>query len=236
VQVLPQSIDEQLGALALEHMELGGPVSADETLQRAVRVAVARLERAQPGSFTFAPRVVESETVNAFALPGGPIVVFTGLLREAESPDQLAGVLAHEMAHVTRRHGLTRIAQSLGVVAAVQLLFGDVSGVMAVAVEVLHEGAVNSYSREQEHEADMDAVQRMRAAGLDAGALADFFELLAKKEGQLPSVLRWLGTHPDLAQRVRDVRAARGAAVEHEPLNIDWPEVQRRAAKVSPGS
>jgi beta-barrel assembly-enhancing protease len=237
VQALPQSIDEQLGALALEHMDLGGPVSTDEVLQRAVRVAIARLERAESGPFTFAPRVVESSTVNAFALPGGPIVVFTGLLREAESAEQLAGVLAHEMAHVTRRHGLTRIAQSLGVVSAVQLLFGDVSGVMAVAVEVLREGAVNSYSREQEHEADMDAVQRMRRAGLDPRALADFFELLAKKEGQLPSVMRWLGTHPELAQRVADVRAraAQSTPVAREPLNVDWPEVQRRAGKSGAG-
>jgi predicted Zn-dependent protease len=202
-------------------------------LQRAVRVALARLERADPGPFEFSPRVVESATVNAFALPGGPIVVYTGLLREAESAEQLAGVLAHEMAHVTRRHGMQRIAQSLGVVAAVQLLFGDVSGVMAVAVEVLREGAINSYSREQEHEADMDGVERLRWAGLDPRALADFFELLAKKEGQLPSVMRWLGTHPDLAQRVKDVRAraGRGGAVAREPLNIDWPEVQLRAAK-----
>jgi predicted Zn-dependent protease len=234
VQALPESIDKQVGALALEHVELGGPVSSDEVMQRAVRVAVARLDGALPGAFEFSPRVVESEAVNAFALPGGPIVVYTGLLREAESAEQLAGVLAHEMAHVTRRHGLERIAQSLGVVAAIQLLFGDVSGVMAVAVEVLRAGAVNSYSREQEHEADMDAVARMRKAGLDPGALADFFELLAKKEGQLPSVLRWLGTHPDLAQRVEDVRAkGAGAPIAREPLNVDWPEVQRRAARAA---
>jgi predicted Zn-dependent protease len=237
VQALPEAIDKQLGVLALEHMDLGGPTSSDEVLQRAVRVALGRLERADPGPFEFSPRVVESATVNAFALPGGQIVVYTGLLREAESAEQLAGVLAHEMAHVTRRHGMQRIAQSLGVVAAVQLLFGDVSGVMAVAVELLREGAINSYSREQEHEADMDGVERMRWAGLDPRALADFFELLGKKEGQLPSVLRWLGTHPDLAQRVKDVRAraARGPAVARQPLNIDWPEVQRRAGKGAAG-
>jgi predicted Zn-dependent protease len=235
VSALPESMDEQLGKLALEHMDLGGSVSTDAVLQRAVRVAVTRLEQAQLSPFKFDPRVVESSVVNAFALPGGPMVVYTGLLREAESVEQLAGVLAHEMAHVTRRHGMQRIAQSLGVVAGIQLLFGDVSGVMAVAVEVLREGAINSYSREQEHEADMDAVERMRKARLDPASLASFFELLAKKEGQLPSVLRWLGTHPDLAQRVRDVRtrAARGAPVTREPLNVDWAEVQRRAGKAS---
>jgi predicted Zn-dependent protease len=234
LEALPVDVDRQLGQLALEHMELGGSPSSDEVLQRAVRLVMQRLEQAEPSGFTFAPRVLQASTVNAFALPGGPIVIYTGLLREAESADQLAGVLAHEMAHVTRRHGLTRIAQSVGVVAAVQLLFGDLSGVAAIAVEVLREGAINSYSRVQEHEADMDAVERLRKARLDPLALADFFALLEKREDALPGI-GWLGTHPELAQRVKDVRqrAARAPLPSREPLNIDWSDVRRRAGQTS---
>lgn len=233
VHVLPRSVDEQLGETAIAHMDLKGPVEDDPVLTQAIDRIMKRLATGPVDGFTFEVRVVDAPIVNAFALPGGQVVVYTGLIRAAETPEQLAGVLAHEMAHVTRRHGMQRIAQSLGVIAGVQLLFGDVSGVAAVAVELLREGAINSYSREQEHEADMDAVRTLAQARVDPAALADFFALLQAKEGKLPSMVSWLGTHPDLARRVRDVRAAAGAQKrgEAEPLLDDWAEVQRRAGK-----
>jgi Zn-dependent protease with chaperone function len=232
---VPTSFDKKLGKLALENMDMGGEVSTDKVLNEAVKKVVERLAKTQPSPFRFEARVVHSSVVNAFALPGGPIIINTGLLREAATADQLAGVLAHEMAHVIRRHGLARIAQSVGVVTVIQLMFGDVSGVMAVGLELLRMGTLNSYSRVHEHEADMDAIEHMRRAQLEPGALADFFVTLAKKEGELPSSLSWLGTHPELNTRIRDVRnrvEQRGEA-EVKEIAIDWGEVQRHAGKDS---
>ncbi len=80
------------------------------------------------------------------------MVVYAGLIRAARHRNSWPAYWRTEMAHVTRRHGMRRIAQLIGIVAGIQLLFGDVSGLAAVAVQVLQEGAVNSYSREQEHE------------------------------------------------------------------------------------
>jgi Zn-dependent protease with chaperone function len=230
LRALPLEADKQVGKLAIENMDLGGSKVRDKVLEDAVKVVLTRLSKAQGSSFRFEPRVVDSDKVNAFALPGGPIVVYTGLLREAESPEEFAGVLAHEMAHVTRRHGMQRIGQSLGVVALIQLLFGDVSGVMAVAVELLRAGTINSYGRDQEREADLDAVDRMRAAGLSPAALADFFARLQKEEGSL-TIPAWLGDHPDLEERVRAVRARAKAlgSVTPKPLGLDWEEVRRHA-------
>jgi beta-barrel assembly-enhancing protease len=235
VTMLPASVDEQLGELAIEHMDLQGPVIEDAVLRAGIERVVQRLSPAASASgFKFQFRVVDAPIVNAFALPGGQVVVYTGLLRAAQSPEQLAGVLAHEMAHVTRRHGMQRIAQSLGVVAAVQLLFGDVSGVAAVAVEVLRQGAINSYSRDQEHEADMDAVHTLARAHVDPRALADFFAVLEKREGNLPTLVAWLGTHPELSQRIRDVRAQaqKQPKTAFTPLLDDWAEIQRHAGKM----
>lgn len=230
---VPVSFDKKLGKLALETMDLGGEPSTDKVMNDAVKRVVERLSKVQKSPFRFEPRVVQSPLVNAFALPGGPIIIHTGLLREAKSAEQLAGVLAHEMAHVVRRHGLARITQSLGAVAVIQLMFGDVSGVMAVAVELLRAGAINTYSRADEHEADMDAVDRMRLARLDGNALADFFQRLARKESEseLPTLPEWLGTHPDLKRRIHDVRerVARAHEVDPVALNIDWAEVRRHA-------
>jgi Zn-dependent protease with chaperone function len=232
---VPISFDEKLGKLALENMDMGGEVSNDKVLNNAVKTVLDRLAKAQGSKFRFQPRVVHSSLVNAFALPGGPIVIHTGLLREAVNPEQLAGVLAHEMAHVVRRHGIQRIAQSLGVVTVIQLLFGDVSGVLAVGLELLRAGALNSYSREHEHQADMDGVDRMRAAHIEPSALADFFQRLERKGGELPEMLAWLGTHPELKKRIKDVRHRAELLGEQETtaFAIDWDEVRRHAGRDS---
>jgi Zn-dependent protease with chaperone function len=230
LRALPVAADQQVGKLALENMDLGGSVSHDKVLNDAAKAVLARLNKAKPSKFRFELRVVDSSTVNAFALPGGSMVVYTGLIRDARTPEELAGVLAHEMAHVTRRHGMQRIGQSLGLVAGIQLLFGDVSGVMAVAVELLRAGAINSYGRDQEREADMDGVERMYAAQIEPRALADFFVRLAKSEGSL-KLPGWLGTHPDLQERIRAVRtrAAQHHEQEPKPFGFDWQEVRRHA-------
>ncbi len=237
VDNLPVSIDKRMGDLAYESMSMQGRPVKDAELQKAVETIMNRLGAGTDDAFSYRVHVLDAPITNAFALPGGIIVVYTGLLGAAETPEQVAGVLAHEMSHVQRRHGMRRIAQSLGVVAALQLVFGDVSGLAAIAVNVLHESTVNSYSRDQEREADLDAAKILANAGIDPRALADFFAVLEKRE---PSTLRgftWLATHPDLAERIEDIRARAlerdARVVEPKPLGIDWVDVQRRVRESS---
>jgi predicted Zn-dependent protease len=227
---LPVSFDEKLGELVFENMDLQGPKVQDPRITQAVDRLAKPLLAQVPSPFSIDLVVVEASIVNAFALPGGPIVVYTGLLESAQSPAQVQAVLAHELAHVTRRHGIERIGQSVGVVAAVQLLFGDVSGLMAVAVEILREGALSSYSRGQEHEADMDAVRTLARAQIDPEALAAFFTLLLEREAKLPSVVGWLSSHPDTQQRVREVRRAAAdlGEIQTKPSGVDWQALQQR--------
>ncbi len=231
IKLLPRSVDKQLGDLAFENMNLGGPVLTDPVLTNAVGEMVKRLAKQGGHGFEFNVRIVDATTVNAFALPGGAIVVYTGLLRAAKSPEQVAGVLAHELAHVTRRHGMERIAQSVGVIAAVQLLLGDVTGLAAIAVEVLREGAINSYGRDQEHQADMDGVKTLARASIDPRALADFFVLLKKEQAGSINLPAFLATHPDLDRRITDVRneAKRSGFAQAKPFALSWADVQKHA-------
>lgn len=235
IDLLPHSADEQVGKLAMGAMNLEGEVVTDPLLKSAVRSIVDRLSKSDTDGFRFDVRIVDASIVNAFALPGGQIVVYTGLLRAAKTPEQVAGVLAHEMAHVTRRHGMQRIAQSVGVIALVQLLAGDVSGLAAVGVELVRDGAINSYSREQESDADTDGVERMRGARLDPRALAEFFEVLKSRELGLPSMAAWLGTHPDLAERIANVRkqSVHFDTRRARAFEFNWAEVQRHAGALA---
>lgn len=232
IDLVPLAADEKLGKLAYENMDHEGRELRDPVLTGAVKAIVKRLAATQPkDNFQYNVHVIDADIVNAFALPGGEIVVYTGLLRAADTPEQLAGVLAHEMGHVRRRHGMRRIAQSLGVIGAVQLMFGDVSGISAIAIEVLRVSTINAYSRDQEREADDEGVAILRAARIDPRALADFFELLQKRESSLPGALSWLGTHPDLAERIATVRklAAEQPVRNPKPFELDWPAVKAHA-------
>jgi predicted Zn-dependent protease len=144
--------------------------------------------------------------VNAFALPGGSILVMRGLIEFAQSPDELAGVLAHEMGHVAARHSLQKLMEQLGIGFFFGILLGDIgTGTIAVAGETL---LLLSYSRGFESEADDLGLARLAAVGLDPRGLADLFVRLEEKSGEAPDWMRLLSTHPLDAARVAKFAAA----------------------------
>jgi Zn-dependent protease with chaperone function len=228
VESAPFSVDEKLGEIAEGAMDVGELVE-DERVVKALEAMVARLQRGIAlvgGSppVTWHVRIVRDETVNAFALPGGYITVFTGLLEAADTPEMVAGVLAHEMAHVTQRHGLRRVGQSLGFFAAIQLVLGDASGLGRIAKEVLTIASVNAYSREQENEADRFGVRFLHAARIDPRGLGEFFTLLKQKYGDVPGTYSWLSTHPQHTERIAAIasEAERLGLVTFEGIEVDW--------------
>jgi predicted Zn-dependent protease len=231
--VLPIEVDKKIGEVAISAMDLGGSPVDDPVVTGAVDTMVEMLE---PGAavkgFDFAVQVVDAEVLNAFALPGGQIVVYTELIEKSERPEQVAGVLAHEMAHVTLRHGLERIAGSVGVVIGLELLLGDASGLVGLGKEVLEAGAINAYSREQEDAADMEGVRMLNQAGIDAEGLASFFELMKEEQGEIPGAMTWLSTHPDTSERIAAVRARMAELPRRQPRGFpfEWNQVKRRAA------
>lgn len=147
--------------------------------------------------------VVRQDDTNAIALPGGTVMVFSGLLKEAEGPGELAGVLAHEFTHLRLRHPTAAMIRAVGVGTAVMLLTGDGSGVVATGAAMALAG---TYSREDEAEADRGAVALLGAAGLDGDGLSAFFRRLASKPSNVP---QWLNTHPDSDARAQAVDALR---------------------------
>ncbi len=229
VVALPTSIDVQIGNAAMKSMDLEGPRVNDKVVVGAIQKIVDRLtpEAAVTG-MQFQVHVVDSPMVNAFALPGGNIVIYTGLIRSAETPEQVAAVLAHEMSHVTLRHGLQRIGQSLGVWAGLSLLIGDVSGLLGAGVDLFQTASINHYSREHENEADQEGVRMLDAADIDPAAMPQFFSIMVKEQGDLPGIFSWISTHPDEASRIAHVDAMIAKLPPHEyrPIDIDWGDVQ----------
>ncbi len=239
VDALPTDIDQQLGDAAYSGMTMQGPVIDDPVVVGFVQEIVDRLApEAKVEGFDFRVTVVDSDIVNAFALPGGQIVVFTGLIEQAERPEQVAGVLGHEMAHVTLRHGMRNVAHSAGVGVAFTILLGDASGWVVLAGEMAAMAQQNSYSRVQEAAADEEGVRMLMAAGLDPEGLAEFFQKLEEQPGaELQSAMSWVSTHPDHQSRIAHVHELMNEfpAAAPRPLTSDWQAV-RAAIEAGPAS
>jgi Zn-dependent protease with chaperone function len=139
--------------------------------------------------------VLRDKDANAFAVPGHRIVVYSGLIDRAKSPEMVAGVLAHEMGHVELRHPIRGLIHQLGIGAVATLIFGD-----STLASVGQLALLLSYSRDMEREADQRGIALLQQAGIRADGMAAFFEEFKKDgAGGLPD---FLSTHPDLDARI----------------------------------
>lgn len=181
-------------------------------------------ERLTAGSrYQYRWYLARDNSINAFAIPGGVVVVHSGLIAAAGSAEELAGVLAHEVQHVEQRHSLRAMAQSLGVSAALGMIFGDLSSMTQIAAGL----SQLSYSREAEREADQEGLKALRTARINPEGMPRMFETLQREAGDLqPPAL--LSSHPATAERLTSLRAAiaAGQPWPSEPLSIDWAAVQ----------
>lgn len=213
--LLPPSQEEELGdklsaQIADEvkfHGDKGVQRYIDRLGNRIVRSAKARGE--VPDGIDFEFHVIEDDKqVNAFAIPGGDIYIYSGLLKAAESEAEVAGVLAHEVAHVTERHVAERIVAQYGLSAIASLALGENPGMLQqLAAQVIGTGALLKYSRDQETEADGTAIPYLVRAGYNPIGLVSFFERMAKMSGEVPGALQLLQSHPAPRDRVELTKA-----------------------------
>jgi len=191
--------------------------------QRALDALAARLAAGLDETVALRVRVVHSPRINAMALPGGHILVLAGLLGFAEDGNEVAGVLAHEIAHVALRHPLETTIKSASVSLLIGFLLGDVAGgSMFAGLGQLLIGA--AYSRDAEREADALGAELMVRAGYDPGGLGVFLERLEERQSDPGGVLGFFSTHPAIAERSQAVRRSPdGGAVLEES---DWSAIR----------
>jgi predicted Zn-dependent protease len=143
--------------------------------------------------------VVNNKEINAFAMPGRHLVVHTGLIDFADHEDEIAGVIAHEIAHIESGHVVKKLGKEIGLSILMNLTLGDIGG--EVVRNALSTITSTAYDRSLEKEADLKAVDYMIAAKMNPTYLASFLEKL-DKQSQTPEVLQWVSTHPDSKERV----------------------------------
>jgi predicted Zn-dependent protease len=236
VGLIPVEWEKQIGDSAMQDVLAREQIVREGPAVEAVKEMTARLTGEIPNSpYHFTVTVVKSPVVNAFALPGGSIVVFTGLIREAKSPEEVAGVLGHELNHVLQRHGMERIVKTLGVMAVAAIVFGDQQGLIGLAKQLGVEIITLKYNRDQETEADLTGLRLMHKAKVDPAGMIAFFERLAQSEKERERI-ELLSTHPMSTSRAERLKAELKTLPKFlpEPFAFDWDTVQASLKSSAP--
>ncbi|MCZ6844458.1 MAG: M48 family metallopeptidase, partial [Alphaproteobacteria bacterium] len=180
---IPPDIEAQLGEAAADqitrffsHTEEAVYCSSpqgDIALRELTQRFVTQVDLPYP----LTVRVIKSPLVNAFTLPGGQILIFNGLLDFVEGPEEVAGVLAHEIGHALRRHPMEIFAKNVGAATLIGLLLVDITGGSVIGALVQFT-VTASYTRDAERDADADAVDLLNGSGIDGSGLVEFFDRL----------------------------------------------------------
>jgi predicted Zn-dependent protease len=234
---VPVAWEVALGEAAVVQLAPAEKRCHDPERQRRLDEVTDALLRTLPDArYPFQVTVVDHPGVNAFAAPGGVIVVFRGLLERTHSAEELAGVLAHEMQHVLHRHATRAILRQASTGILVAALVGDVGGVMAFGLETARMLGDLRHSREAEHEADRDGMRMLQAARVDPEGMLTFFRTIQALEGGSPTAPRYLSTHPAPADRLQALTAL--AATPARPAvkllpDYDWSDIKKICTRTS---
>ncbi len=234
VQLVPPAMEQNIGREARDqlmnligqarkstgHVECTNPRAHGILKKRADELATL-----METPFPVRVSVVRLPVSNALALPGGEVVILSGLIDKAESGDEVIGVLAHEIAHVTRRDPLQVSIKQTGAALMISLMVGDVFG--GAALGGLASGLVESgYSRDAEAAADFIAVTALNQLGLTARPLADFLSRIEKETPLADIVPSFLSTHPSGTERGRHIRDL-SQGVGRAMSNYEWETLRK---------
>lgn len=208
----PIEYERQMGDSYNAQISAIFPTCGGEAGQAVLQRLGDRIATQGDSPFEIRVRAVHAPMVNAFALPGGHVLITDQLIAEAESPDEVAGVLAHEVAHVERRHVMQSVWRSLGAGMLLDLVVGGGTGAGQQAVLLAGQASEMSFGRAAETEADEVGMQFLHGAQMSSRGMAVFFERMSEHEIRTPDevaeVSEWWMTHPNTERRIQAARAA----------------------------
>jgi predicted Zn-dependent protease len=151
--------------------------------------------------------IINSNDINAFALPGGNIFVYSSIIKKMKSANELIALIGHEQTHVNKRHSLKSICRSAAASFLFVTLFGDINGLSAGILSQAQEFEQLNYSRDLETEADDEGIQFMIRNKVNPIGMVQLLELLNKENTEMPGMMKYLSTHPETESRVLNVKS-----------------------------
>jgi predicted Zn-dependent protease len=236
---VPQEIE--IGREANAAVRKETPELHDAQVNAYVQRIGKRLARAAPGArYPYSFHVANYREINAFSLPGGPVWINRGVLRAAGNESQVASVLAHEIAHIARRHASDQMEKALiarwglGVLGAMLGNAGGAGAAQAAGAMVAN-GVFLKFSRDDERDADRVGLQIMSKAGWDGRGMTEVFDLLRREAKDHPdAVAGFFSTHPSPEDRIATLRAATARARRGIRDSKDFRAIKARVARLPP--
>ncbi|MFQ5470112.1 MAG: M48 family metallopeptidase [Gammaproteobacteria bacterium] len=226
VRLVPVSMEQNLGKQVIAGLVEEEEICATTDEKTVLRRLVGKLSQGLETAYQFRVSVSNHSDINALAAPGGHILIYKGLIDFANSPNEIAAVLAHEMAHVVKQHSTQAIIRIYGTSTVIQLMLGGASNLGASLAELGVLLLNLSHSRDAESEADRYGAQILINAGLDSSGLGNFFERLDEKMPDLPKELSFLLTHPFNESRIEELRPFMKSG-ESALSNDEWQALKK---------
>lgn len=228
---VPVSWEERLGRSIVTHLVPPAMRCTDKTRTRVIDEIITVLTASLPTSpFTIRVIVVNDSTINAFAVPGGYIVLYRGLLEKTQTAEELAGVLAHELQHIFKHHVTQALIQHVSTGLLLAAITGDTSRATAYGLESARLLGILRYSRQSEEEADAAGMRMLLESGIDPKGMIAFYELLTKSTSETSSILKYLSTHPSTGDRIKNLKSL---VEQSQPKSVkllkgyDWSNIKK---------
>jgi predicted Zn-dependent protease len=223
-QLISKQREEQLGDAYMDLIRLN-PMFAElqnKKLDSAVRVIGDRLVGGlKDTDYHYQFMVFKSEMINAFTIPGGKILISSGLIAFCDTPEELAAVVAHEMGHVEKRHLISRLVKELGIeilTSGDHYVMGEITGMLSSS----------GFDRKQEEEADLFATKLLEASLIEPRILATLFRKLDREmDSGLLKDFEIVSTHPNFSSRIRKALYYEpGVDFKAQKIELDWEEIR----------
>lgn len=225
VVLIPEEYDNKLGDSAWAGNEYFMNVDSKKTKLLNDFAKQLNLKNSKKLKFI----VVKSGEINAFALPDGSIVVFTGILEEMKNYDELVGLLGHEASHVNNRHSMKMLCRSLSGYLFISVILGDANGIMATIGDNVNSFQSLSFSREFEHQADADGFKILLANKVNPQGMSNLFKRL--KQNNFVSIPEFLSSHPVTENRIefidKMIKNQKFQKVNHPQLESLFAELKQ---------
>ena len=221
---VPLTMEQQMGEILFSSMTEEYEQCTNPQLQQALEEMVQK-DLLPSDQYPIHIVVLDSEERNAFAILGGNIAVFRGLIEQSEHPDEVAGIIAHEMGHVEEKHSLRNVINVLGFQFALQMVLGNTEGLQMLTGVGSMGGQLLllQNSRNFEREADQQAIQRLNHSQTSTVPLANFMTRLGEHP-ELEATLEFLSSHPDSLERSQVLQQAN----QYDPTAVpaEWNELK----------
>jgi len=204
VWLIPPSVEQQLGAVIVPVYErLAQPSNAQNTLNELLDRLEAKLPPEQRQNRDYKVLYIPDDTVNALALPGDRIIIYAGLVKQAQSENELVMVLGHELGHFANRDHLRSLGRAVIVQVAISYFIGDIGAIESIAVSGIEAISNSQYSQSQESQADEVGLTLLQQTYGHVAGATDFFAWMSQKQ---TSDVDFLATHPAPGRRVKELQ------------------------------